>query len=827
VESLLNSHAQAGSFLDKPAVDLQSAAATLDRRSDRSGQRIGVYQLVGEIGRGGMGEVYRARRADAHYEMEVAIKLVRGGYDSDFVLQRFKAERQILASLDHPNIARLLDGGATEDGLPYLVMELVDGEPIDKYCDARELPIPARLRLFRDVCAAVSYAHQHLVVHRDLKPSNILVTTSGSVKLLDFGIAKLLQAPGAESTADLTVTAVAALTLAFSSPEQVLGLPITTSSDVYSLGVVLFHLLTGRSPYRRTLTSTRDAIQEICDIDPARPSVVAAELAPRHFPRAIPDRELDDITLRAIRKEPDKRYRSVEQLSEDLQRYLTGLPVIAHGDQFGYRAGKFVRRHRIELGAAAAVGLTLLGSTIVSTHEAHVAQQALSLAERDFARVRKLANSLMFELHDAIAPLPGATAARKLLVSNALQYLEELSTERSDNDALDIELAVAYRKVGDIQGGANSQNAGQVGAAVDSYRKSVALLERVTSKDKENLTARSELLQSLRLLALGELYNGKIDLASRDSRRAVEIASQVLTADPGVVKSQHDLAVTNADLCHVLTAAGRPADGLIACRKGIELQERVVRAQPVEHAERRWLGVMYGRAARAINQSFFHTKSHPESLQEALALQRQGIAIDESLSESSDANELARRDLVTDHNCAAETLYLAQDYDGAVAEFGKSIALLETVIAGDPQNVQAQINAAVLQRNVGETYVTAGQAEPAMEAYAAVFRMLRALPAMRDNVIVEHQNAAAVLGLARAHELAASSKGLNAKSRLAQWRAAERGFSESKALYASLRARGALLADYSTDADEASAGMAKSEAAIRKLTASTAAADTN
>ena len=427
VESLLAAHAAADAIIDRSAVEYLPAGALEPPAEDWHGRRVGAYELLACIGRGGMGEVWRARRADAHYDKEVAIKLVRVGHASEFVLQRLRTERQILATLEHPNIARLIDGGMTAEGQPYLVMELVDGRPIDEYCESNALPIAARLRLFCEACAAVNYAHQRLVVHRDLKPSNILVTVEGAVKLLDFGIAKILQPPPADGApVDASLTSMRALTPAFSSPEQILGLNITTASDVYSLGVVLYHLLAGRSPYRTALSSTRDAIRDVCETEPMRPSVAASQLAAAGQVRVLPDRDLDDITLTALRKEPEKRYSSVEQLSEDLRRYLAGLPVAARGDQFSYRAGKFARRHRVELAAVLLVVAALVTGIVVASRAARVANQERARAERHFASVRALANTFMFQMDESIRDLPGAGEVITSVVREARAVLGAL-----------------------------------------------------------------------------------------------------------------------------------------------------------------------------------------------------------------------------------------------------------------------------------------------------------------------------------------------------------------------------------------------------------------
>jgi serine/threonine protein kinase len=269
VESLLLSHHEAGTeFLNTPAINLSRPAPS------RVGRRIGAYNIVEEIGRGGMGEVYRAGRADGQYEKEVAIKLVRGGYDTASVLERFRHERQILASLDHPNIARLLDGGTTDEGLPYLVMELIEGTPIDQYCDARKLNVNERLGLFVQVCSAVQYAHQRLVIHRDIKPGNILVTKEGVPKLLDFGIAKILDPATSAAT-----TVAGPMTPEYASPEQIRGEPITTATDVYSLGVVLYQLLTGRSPYPKNTHVPHEYARAICEVEPERPSTAVLKPA--------------------------------------------------------------------------------------------------------------------------------------------------------------------------------------------------------------------------------------------------------------------------------------------------------------------------------------------------------------------------------------------------------------------------------------------------------------------------------------------------------------------------------------------------------------------
>ncbi|MFV2091422.1 MAG: serine/threonine protein kinase, partial [Pseudomonadales bacterium] len=357
-----------GSAVQARANILTDAFADLEEEIDsgessRVGMRLGAFELTRLVGRGGNASVYLGERVDAQYHQQVAVKIIHQGLAGRDGELRFRAERQILANLDHPNIARLLDGGTTAAGLPYLVMEYIDGEPIDVYCDERRLSVDARLGLFSEVCAAVQYAHQNLIVHRDLKPANVLVGADGIPKLLDFGIAKLLDADRLHQTLALTRADTRLLTLEYASPEQVKGEAITTASDIYTLGVMLYELLTGQMPYRLSGTGPGELERVICDTRPDRPSIVVTRdpatggaadsitksiCDPQHScdPQRIcavrstePQKlrrqlrgELDNIVLMALRKEPERRYRSAEQLAEDLGRYGTHLPVIAYPD---------------------------------------------------------------------------------------------------------------------------------------------------------------------------------------------------------------------------------------------------------------------------------------------------------------------------------------------------------------------------------------------------------------------------------------------------------------------------------------------------------------
>ncbi len=446
VESLLASEEEIGDFIETPVFRIRLE----DEEPVAAGQRIGAYRILREIGRGGMGSVYLAERADEEFEHRVALKLVRRGMDTDEILSRFRSERQILAHLDHPNIAKLFDGGSTEDGRPFFVMEYVEGRPIDESCNERKLTTRERLELFRSVCSAVHFAHQNLIVHRDLKPGNILVTAGGVPKLLDFGIAKLVD-PNQEGLA-LTQVDVRPMTPEYASPEQVRGETITTASDIYSLGVLLYVLLTGRSPYRPATREPQDLARAICETEPLRPSSVMGKAGDgeRRALRRHLAGDLDNIVLMAMQKDPNRRYASVDQLSNDISRHLEGLPVIARKDTVRYRAGKFVARHKLGVSVAALFLLLIVGfsASVTALWRQAVHERQIAVLERE--RAEKISGFLekVFTSSNPGEARGETITARELLDAGVQRIGEDLAEQPELRAEQTATMGRVYRNLG-------------------------------------------------------------------------------------------------------------------------------------------------------------------------------------------------------------------------------------------------------------------------------------------------------------------------------------------------------------------------------------------
>src|SRR5262245_58085082 len=446
--------------------------------------------------------------------------------DTEFILARFRRERQTLARLDHPNISRLLDGGTTEGGLPYFVMEYIDGPWLTVFADAGVLGIDDRLRLFLDVCSAVDFAHRKFVIRRDLKPGNILVDANGIPKLLDFGICKLLQTD-AISAGD---TVAAPMTPNYASPEQIRGDAVTPLSDIYSLGAVLYELLTGTCP-RQFGALTPIAIEQILRTPIAAPSAAA-------FDKTVARRlkgDLDNILMRALDAEPPRRYESAAQLAEDLRRYLDQQPVQARPPTLRYRALKFARRHRVPVAATAAAFVALSVGLAMSLYEARIAGSRLR-------QIRTMADALVFDVHDAGRDLPGSTKARKVIVQTALDYLNStLSTVHGDAGA-EKEFAKAYRRLGDVQGNVQAANLGDPDGALARYRQAIPLLDDAIRRAPGDLDAITERLVLYERVGTLQAYTGKLRDAVQTLRDGIQFGG------PFAASKNADLTIALAGL---------------------------------------------------------------------------------------------------------------------------------------------------------------------------------------------------------------------------------------------------------------------------------------
>lgn len=513
--------------------DATDAEPLLTRASSagasRAGEHFGAWDIVGPLGVGGMGEVFEARRADGSYEGRAAIKVLKRGMDSAAVLQRFTQERQALARLEHPNIARMLDAGLSADGLPYFVMEYVDGQPID--VAVRALPLEYRIELFLQLADAVAYAHRNLLVHRDLKPGNVLVTQEGQVKLLDFGIAKAID-PFDSSDPDATLESVRPFTPNYASPEQVRGEPVGTGTDVYSLGCLLYLMLTGLRPTGRTATTAAEAARAVLTEAPTRPSNLP-ETETRDPAWTSTRRrlhgDLDNIVLKALEKEPQARYSSVEAFAADIKRYLRGEPVQARHAGALYVAGKFVRRNRLAVAAATTAVLALAVGLGTALWQAHRADQQRSLAEDRLRDIRAITNEVILRFTDAIAEMPKALGVQEKLLTDTLRHLDTLAA--TADPAFKGDIAIAYAHLADVQidNGLNSLDKGADGE--HNAARAVALFEQA----EVGPSAYFHLwwARSLAALALAARSRGEVDTGLAYLERSRDICRQGLERHPG------------------------------------------------------------------------------------------------------------------------------------------------------------------------------------------------------------------------------------------------------------------------------------------------------
>lgn len=826
-------------FAEKASAPLRRDPTPLE-----PGRRIGAYAIVRELGRGGMGVVYLAERADGAFEKQVAIKVLKRGTDTDEILRRFEAERQILARLDHPNITRLIDAGTTDDGLPYVVMDYVVGKPITQYVSEKQLSVTERLKLFRAVCSAVSYAHQNLIVHRDVKPNNVLVTDQGEVRLLDFGIAKLLSDAEAGGV-DMTVTILRVMTPEYASPEQIKGDPITTLSDVYSLGVCLYELLTGARPYKLTRKTSDELSKAICEQEPQRPSTTVArgdgnsklEIRNSKFLKG----DMDNIVLKALRKVPARRYASVEQFSEDIRRHLEGLPVRARKDTAAYRAGKFVKRHKVGVTAVAAVVLVLVIGIVATAWQWAVAKAERAKAEARFEILRKSSRTMISEIHGALMNLPGSLEARKLLLQRATEQLDALALEAANDPRLQVDLADAYQNIGYLPDKPLAER-------TELFKKAIALDQKVLAKEPRHIAARENLAMSEINLADFARARGDITEALKYNRQAIALLEAVVADDPAEMEHKKTLWNASYNAALSLMQAGHAVEALEISRRiypvAVELREKHTTDQS-DHRFRRpylsralaansltYLG-RYDEAITEIRAALQETavtrQKFPlgpfERLDEsvfnyrlAIALERSGrrdeaietmttsLAMAEALMNDEPKDLSYRTNAAFENSLFASLLLRANQPAASVKYFRRAVELYEKILAADAEQKQARADLAYAYGGLGLALAQTGNATEGLADERQAISFYQKLDAAKSSNVVLLRDYAETLD--RAGETCL----LNGTNNVAV--EAKQLFQQSLGIWTEMRDRGTLSKVDAKKPDEIAREIAKCDAAL-------------
>lgn len=795
VQSLLEADADDGRTIETA---VQDEAASLFDAPVMSGQRLGIYRVVKEIGHGGMGAVYLAHRDDEEFEKSVAIKVVKRGMDTAEVLARFRHERQILANLEHPYIARLLDGGTTADGLPFFVMEYIEGQPVDVYCRERGLTYKERCQLFLRILDAVAYAHRNLVVHRDLKPANILIAEDGTPKLLDFGVAGILGGSGA---ADVTrVMGARPYTPGYASPEQVLGLALTTATDIYSLGAILYELLTGRRAQNVRSHTPAEIEEVVCHTEPQRPSREASGLPS----------ELDDIVLMAMRKEPPRRYGSAVEFAEDLRRFLDGRPVVARPDSALYRLRKFAVRNRIQVALAIMLVGSLAAGLIISlvqteraeraqrlaetqrriaehemteaqaARQSEARQEAIAVSQRWFAEQQRevaeqqraiaqqrvkdmvdLSGRTLFDVHDAIAELPGSVEARRTIVKTTLEYLENLRHQQGLNDDMRMALSGGYYKIALIQGNPEGASLQDFSAAERSLREGEQILMPAyrrhpnqliymlryieirstlanfmghSRRENQAIAYDLELLPIARQLAptkgcvqtclsqeaFLEQELAKL-LTAVDSQKAMDHAIHGVALMRGLVAKYpedneyaQDLGSMSAAVAAAYRSKGELATAAQFYQESIAVRERLLQLRPHSNLIRRNLMIAYGNYAVILGIPWSPNLNRPE---EARLYAKKCVALAREIAKADPNDATARQDL----GMSLGRLGMIDPAPGAESEslavLQEAYPLLDVSVKANPKSAEPASRAALILEFIGRREESLGRKDEARASY--------------------------------------------------------------------------------------------------------------
>jgi non-specific serine/threonine protein kinase/serine/threonine-protein kinase len=789
VRSLLENANSDGESIQNPVEEILGPPQSKPRQ-------FGPYRVERLLGQGGMGSVFLAKRV-GEFEQLVAVKLIRQdfGLAAQVLERRFQQERQILASLQHPNIAHLIDGG-TSDSHPYLVVEYVPGVRIDDYCNRNRLSIRQRIELFLKICSAVQYAHQQLVVHRDLKPANVLVLDDGTPKLLDFGIAKLMRED--LSALDLTRTAMRVFTPSYASPEQLRGGPAGTASDVYSLGVMLYELLTGQRPHSVDSDSDLALLDAVCNQTPTLASAAikrhpedsreteAAERATT-FPawNKTLRGDLDLILLRAISADISRRYQSVEQFSADLDRYLANRPITARKDSWTYRAQKYWSRHKALVSVTSFALVILLVAGIALWHEYRIANEQRLRAERRFNDVRAVSHDLIFPIHDSIQYLAGATQARKLVVQSALRYLNALSKDAPDDIRLQEEIATAYDKVGEAQGGIGKANLGDTAGALESHKKALEIRKSIFASRPNDPSSRDGLIHSYQQVGSILQDMGRNEESLEYNATHLELSKELVAASPHNDAARSRLAASYNWMGDILSGLGRSDDSLKNYEASAQIYKELSSSgfRPLI-SQRNWA------LERKKIGSVLEVRGEMQlSLQEF----RSALAVDEDLARADPQDASNARDVSIDYASLANVMLELHDIDGAIQHYQRALVIDRRLAAADREDASARYHLVRHSYHLGDAFLKSSQTNKAIAVYReALSSAERNANSDPENILMRSELARVYARLAKAEFNSAMSQSVNGPDRQKSLAEARTFYEKSLSLWVELRNRNVL-----------------------------------
>ena len=726
LQSLLQHHDDSRDSRDSGGFLGSSAAQALVGSAARTGQRLGAWLIMRPLGAGGMGEVFEAERADGQYQGRAAVKLLKRGMDSAAVLQRFALERQALARLSHPHIARLLDAGASDEGLPYFVLEFVDGQPIDQA--VRDLPLEARLGLFLQLADAVAHAHRKLLVHRDLKPGNVLVDGQGQVKLLDFGIAKALDpldpsGPLEAGDAGITLGGVRPYTPHYASPEQVRGEPVGTATDIYSLGVLLYQMLTGQRPTGQHARTPAEAARCVLEDIPTRPSQLspatagAAMIDPlwwQQRKRLVGD--LDNILLKALEKAPEQRYASVDAMAADLRAFLGGFPVSARAPSAAYVAGKFVRRHRMAVASAVLAVSAVMGGGLTALQQARRAESALAEARGHVAQLRQLSRDVVVEYGDAITYLPDGMARKAAMLQATVGHLDRLAGASADDPSFQAEVGALYARLADLLGSGNFNATERLAEAERHAMRALVLFDAAGAPGR--LGAASLLWWAKALSVLGRVAQerGALGPARQRYDQADALLAQAQQRFPADAALRSQRVATLMLGVQVLYGYGKPNLGLPeAALAGLQqaatlYQQAVDSARAPQMEDVFQLGTVAGSRALILARQERWVEAQAAA-REAITWRRRALALEPH-------NRVVQGGVAADLNLLGGLCLNTGDAPCALQATQQAAQMLASLTREDPANEAWRKQRQFLALNLGRALVASGQAAAGEAALA-------------------------------------------------------------------------------------------------------------